>query len=71
MMTFGKKMQVCGFVCSKRIDEVQENVFHMPGRINSTFGGNLVDMVRATKMLEIIQERKSCGERKSRWKLFA
>jgi len=56
MMTFGKKMQVCGFVCSKRIDEVQENVFHMPGRINSTFGGNLVDMVRATKMLEIIQE---------------
>ena len=56
MMTFGKKMQVCGFVCSKRIDEVAENVFHVPSRINSTFGGNLVDMVRATKILEIIQE---------------
>ena len=56
MMTFGKKMQVCGFVCSKRVDEVPENVFHIPSRINSTFGGNLVDMVRATKMLEIIQE---------------
>ena len=56
MMTFGKKMQVCGFVCSKRIDEVQENVFQVPSRINSTFGGNLVDMVRAAKILEIIQE---------------
>ena len=56
MMTFGKKMQVCGFVCSKRVDEVEENVFHVPGRINSTFGGNLTDMVRATKMLEIIQQ---------------
>jgi L-lysine 6-transaminase len=56
MMTFGKKMQVCGFVCSKRVDEVAENVFHVPGRLNSTFGGNLVDMVRAAKILEIIQE---------------
>jgi L-lysine 6-transaminase len=56
MMTFGKKMQVCGFVCSKRVDEVSDNVFRVPSRINSTFGGNLVDMVRAAKMLEIIQE---------------
>ena len=56
MMTFGKKMQVCGFVCSRRVDEVPENVFQVPSRINSTFGGNLVDMVRATRMLEIIQE---------------
>jgi L-lysine 6-transaminase len=56
MMSFGKKMQVCGFVCSKRIDDVVENVFHMPNRINSTFGGNLVDMVRAARILEIIQE---------------
>ena len=56
MMSFGKKLQVCGFVCSKRVDEVPENVFQVPSRINSTFGGNLVDMVRATRMLEIIQE---------------
>ena len=56
MMSFGKKLQVCGFVCSKRVDEVTENVFQVPSRINSTFGGNLVDMVRATRMLEIIQE---------------
>jgi L-lysine 6-transaminase len=56
MMTFGKKTQVCGFMCSKRIDDVLENVFHKPSRINSTFGGNLVDMVRFQRILEIIQE---------------
>jgi L-lysine 6-transaminase len=58
MMTFGKKLHVCGFVSSTRIDEVVENVFHVPNRLNSTFGGNLIDMVRATKMLEIIEEER-------------
>ncbi len=58
MMTFGKKMHVCGFVSSTRIDEVPENVFHVPSRINSTFGGNLTDMVRTTKILEIIEEEQ-------------
>ncbi len=56
MMTFGKKTHVCGFICSKRIDEVPENVFHVPSRLNSTFGGNLIDMVRATRIFEIIKE---------------
>jgi L-lysine 6-transaminase len=45
-------------MCSKRIDDVLENVFHKPSRINSTFGGNLVDMVRFQKVLEIIEEEK-------------
>jgi L-lysine 6-transaminase len=58
MMTFGKKTHVCGFVCSRRIDEVPDNVFHVPSRLNSTFGGNLVDMVRATKILEVIEEEQ-------------
>jgi L-lysine 6-transaminase len=58
MMAFGKKTQVCGFMCSKRIDDVLENVFHKPSRINSTFGGNLVDMVRFQRILEIIEEEK-------------
>ncbi|MBM2841506.1 MAG: L-lysine 6-transaminase [Bacteroidetes bacterium] len=56
MVTFGKKVQVCGFMCSKKIDEVQDNVFAVPSRINSTWGGNLVDMVRAQRYLEIIEE---------------
>jgi L-lysine 6-transaminase len=57
-MSFGKKTQVCGFACSRRIDDVLENVFHKPSRINSTFGGNLVDMVRFQRILEIIHEEK-------------
>ncbi|MFQ5652631.1 MAG: L-lysine 6-transaminase [bacterium] len=58
MLTFGKKAQVCGFLCSKRIDEVENNVFHESSRINSTWGGNLVDMVRCRKYLEIIVTEK-------------
>lgn len=56
MITFGKKTQVCGFMCNTRIDDVLENVFHKSSRINSTFGGNLIDMVRCTRILEIIEE---------------
>jgi len=58
IMSFGKKTQICGIACSKRIDDVLENVFHKPSRINSTFGGNLVDMVRFQRILEIIHEEK-------------
>ena len=54
ILVFGKKTQVCGFLCSKRIDEVDDNVFQESGRLNSTWGGNLVDMVRFRKYLEII-----------------
>lgn len=56
LMAFGKKTQVCGFASTGRIDDVLDNVFHKPSRINSTFGGNLIDMVRFTRVLEIIQE---------------
>lgn len=54
---FGKKMQVCGIVATERIDDEPENVFHVPSRINSTWGGNIVDMARATAYLEIISQR--------------
>ncbi len=56
IMVFGKKMQVCGILAGKKLDEVPDNVFHTSKRINSTWGGNLVDMVRATRYLEIIEE---------------
>ncbi|MBI3259605.1 MAG: L-lysine 6-transaminase [Ignavibacteriae bacterium] len=58
IMAFGKKMQVCGIVVTDRIDDIPNNVFHTSSRINSTWGGNLVDMVRATKYLEIIEEEQ-------------
>ena len=56
IFAFGKKSQVCGIVASERIDEVNRHVFAEPSRINSTWGGNLVDMVRCTRYLEIIEE---------------
>ena len=58
MMCFGKKTQVCGFCSTNRIDEIQENVFSTSGRINSTWGGNIVDMVRSKYIIETIQEEK-------------
>jgi L-lysine 6-transaminase len=56
MFSFGKKTQVCGFASNDRILEEPENVFKVSSRINSTWGGNLVDMVRCRKFLEIIDE---------------
>jgi L-lysine 6-transaminase len=56
MIAFGKKMQVCGILCGRRIEEVKDNVFVVPSRLNSTWGGNLTDMVRAQRYLEIIEE---------------
>ncbi len=56
IIAFGKKTQVCGIMCSDRVDDVADNVFHTSSRINSTWGGNLVDMVRCAKYLEVIDE---------------
>lgn len=58
LFAFGKKMQVCGFAANDRIFDESENVFTVSSRINSTWGGNLVDMVRACRYLEIIEEEK-------------
>ncbi|MET3115264.1 L-lysine 6-transaminase [Pedobacter sp. CG_S7] len=60
ILVFGKKMQVCGILVGNKVDQVENNVFHVPSRINSTWGGNLVDMVRATQILQIIQEDNLC-----------
>jgi L-lysine 6-transaminase len=56
VMAFGKKTQVCGVLAGRRVSEVDENVFRVPSRINSTWGGNIVDMVRFDRILEIIDE---------------
>ncbi len=55
LVAFGKKTHVCGVMAGGRLDEVAGHVFDAPGRINSTFGGSLVDMVRATLVLEVIE----------------
>ncbi len=56
IMAFGKKTNICGIMASDRIDDVEENVFHKSSRLNSTWGGNLTDMVRSRRSLEIIEE---------------
>lgn len=55
IVAFGKKTQVCGIYAGPRVDEVKDNVFHRSSRINSTWGGNLVDMVRCRRFIEIIE----------------
>ncbi len=54
IICFGKKTQICGIFSGKRVDEVENNVFHESSRLNSTWGGNVVDMVRISLYLEII-----------------
>jgi L-lysine 6-transaminase len=58
VLVFGKKTQVCGILAGRRVDEVESNVFRESTRINSTWGGNLTDMVRFGRYLEIIEEEK-------------
>jgi L-lysine 6-transaminase len=58
LVAFGKKVQICGMMAGGRLDEEPENVFAVPSRINSTWGGNLVDMVRCQRYLEIMDEER-------------
>jgi len=58
IVAFGKKAQTCGIMVSDKIDEVEENCFHKSGRINSTWGGNLVDMARSKQIMDVINEEK-------------
>jgi L-lysine 6-transaminase len=55
VVAFGKKTQVCGVMAGRRVDEIDDNVFTVSSRINSTWGGNLVDMVRSRRILEVIE----------------
>lgn len=55
VVAFGKKTQVCGVMAGRRVDEIADNVFTTASRLNSTWGGNLADMVRARRILEVIE----------------
>jgi len=55
VFAFAKKTQVCGIAAGPRIDDV-DSVFKVSSRINSTWGGNLVDMVRCQRVIEIVEE---------------
>jgi L-lysine 6-transaminase len=56
LLVFGKKAQVCGVMAGPRLDEVKDNVFRLPSRINSTWGGNFCDYVRSTHYMRIVEK---------------
>lgn len=70
IISFGKKMQICGLLAGRRVEEVRDNVFEKPSRINSTWGGNLADMYRSTWYLKIIHEEKLVDNAKKQGELI-
>lgn len=58
LLAFGKKAQVCGVMAGPRLDEVKDNCFRLPSRINSTWGGNFTDYVRSTHFLRVIEQER-------------
>ena len=57
VISFGKKTQVCGILANKeKLNQVEHHVFAESSRINSTFGGNFIDMLRFQLVLEIIEK---------------
>jgi L-lysine 6-transaminase len=56
LAAFGKKIQVCGVLAGPRLDEVEDNAFRLPSRLNSTWGGNFTDMVRSKHYLRIVEQ---------------
>jgi L-lysine 6-transaminase len=70
LLVFGKKAQVCGVMAGPRLDEVAENCFRLPGRINSTWGGNFTDYVRSTHFLRIIEKEKLIANARAQGEAF-
>ncbi len=66
LLVFGKKAQVCGVMAGPRLDEVRDNVFRLPSRINSTWGGNFMDYVRSTHYLRIYAAEKLAENARAR-----
>lgn len=56
LISFGKKTQQCGIIAGPKLDLVPGNVFEKSSRINSTWGGNLVDMLRAARIAEVVRD---------------
>ena len=65
IISFGKKTQVCGLLASNKLDDIDDHVFKKSSRINSTFGGSLVDMIRFKIILEVIQEENLLSKAKN------
>ena len=57
IISFGQKAQVCRVLATKaKFAEIPNNVYKKSSRINSTFGGNFIDMLRFQLVLEVIEK---------------
>ena len=70
LLVFGKKSQVCGVMAGPRLDEVKDNCFRLPSRINSTWGGNFTDYVRSTHYLRIIEDEQLVAHAAAQGEVF-
>lgn len=69
IVAFGKKSQVCGILANRsKFDRVEKHVFKESSRINSTFGGNLVDMIRFKLILEVIENENLVAQAQEKGK---
>ena len=68
IISFGKKAQVCGIMVSERVDEVKDNCFHVSSRINSTWGGNLINMVISKYIMEVMRDENLVDNSNARGK---
>jgi L-lysine 6-transaminase len=55
VVAFAKKIQCGGIMAGRRVDDEPSNVFRVSSRINSTWGGNLTDMMRSARLLQIVE----------------
>ena len=70
LVAFGKKTQQCGVFGGKRLDELESHCFNTSGRLGSTWGGNHIDMIRSSKIIDIIKEdnlEENTIERGNQW----
>jgi L-lysine 6-transaminase len=70
LVCFGKKTQQCGVFGGKRLDELESHCFNTSGRLGSTWGGNHIDMIRSSKIIDIIKEdnlENNAIERGNQW----
>jgi len=70
LVSFGKKTQQCGVFGGKRLSELESHCFNTSGRLGSTWGGNHIDMIRSSKIIDIIKEdnlENNAIERGNQW----
>lgn len=58
LIAFGKKSAQCGVIAGGVFNQYRDSVFQTSGRINSTWGGNLIDMYRSKHTMTIIQNHQ-------------